>query len=422
VSLAVSSPPARAQTLPMPALPPEEPPADTTGPDETTAAGSAAREVRPPPWELGLGFGVGYDSNIDFLLPDGPSSWSVMPQANLARTFSGRSGELRLEGSGRWVGYPDRSDLNRYYADAGMDGTYRTSPATSWRVVGRYDLGYSDSIGTLAAQGVLLPLVKTRSLAGGLGVTHRFGEWTSLRIEGRIYRTDFDQSGPASGGLVDGQSIRGTAGLDRRLGRHDTMAIVYSLESALARDVSVSAAQGGRYYLTHYGSLQWTHLFSLRSGILFEAGGSYTPDFALAGLARPEGFYGGASFNRQVKRSRLTLFARREVAPVFGLGTSRIDNRFGLDLATPIGRAWRLSLTANHIRPESQEGAAFGYGFSYDASGSLGCRLGRYFEVSAEGRYRWRGAVGTFPAVQAYQAGLFFTLVTPWRTPGFRYQ
>ncbi|HXK10019.1 MAG TPA: outer membrane beta-barrel protein [Vicinamibacteria bacterium] len=422
MSLAVSSPPARAQTLPMPALPPEEPPADTTGPDEITAVGPAAREVRPPPWELGLGFGVGYDSNIDFLVPDGPSSWAMQPWADVTRVFSSRSGDLRLGGSGRWVGYPDRTDLSRYYADASLDGNYRTSPATSWRVTGHYDFGHSDSIATLSAQGVLLPLVKTQSLTGGFGMTHRFGQRTSLRLDGRIYRTEFDRSDPASLGLVDGQSIRGTVGLEQRLGPRDTLAIEYSLESALARNVSVSAAEGRRYYLTHYGSLQWTRLFSPRSGLLLEGGASYTPDYALAELARPEGFFGGATFSRLVKRSRLAIFARREVTPAFGLGVSRVDSRFGLDIATPMGRAWRLALSGTYTRPETPEGAAFAYGISNEALFTLGRRLGRYLELSAEGRYRWRGAAATFPQIQAYQAGLFVSLIAPWRTLGFRYQ
>jgi hypothetical protein len=43
-----------------------------------------------------------------------------------------------------------------------------------------------------------------------------------------------------------------------------------------------------------------------------------------------EGNVNGASYSREVKRSKLTLFARREVTPAFGLGVSRLENRLGL--------------------------------------------------------------------------------------------
>jgi hypothetical protein len=410
-----------AQTLPVPTLPPDAPSAAGPGsPDAGSAAAAGVgvpAETRPQPWEYGIGLGAGWDSNIDFLVPDGPSGTVLSPRANLARVFWGPHGELRVEGAGNWLGYPEQKSLSRFYADLRLEGNYHPSLNTTWRVNASYDLGYSDSSLVLGDQGVLLPLVKARTLAGALGVTRRLGTRTSLRLDGRVFRTEFAQEGSDIVGLVDGQSVRGTTGLERRLGSRDTVALEYALESALGRDLGDAAGGSRRYYLTHYGSLQWSHVLSPRDGFLLEVGASYTPDAAQAGLERRESFYGGASYSRRVGQSSVTLFARREVTPAFGLGVIRLDNRFGLSATIPMGRAWTLRVTGSHVMPETPAGAAGAYSTPDEAFVALGRRLGRHFEISGETRYRRRGASGTLPEIEGFQVGLFLSLLSPSGSP-----
>src|SRR6185436_10312379 len=140
-------------------------------------------------------------------------------------------------------------------------------------------------------------------------------------------------------------------------------------------------------------------------------GGSVTPDAARAGLERKGHFFGGASLRRTVKRSSLTLFLRREVTPAFGLGVSRQELRTGLGTTIPFGRAWELRAAATHVLPQggSVESAS---GASGDAFATLVRRLGRRLELSAEARYRRRGALGTVPMVESFQAGVFVTIPT----------
>ena len=208
--------------------------------------------------------------------------------------------------------------------------------------------------------------------------------------------------------------------MERRLGQRDTGAIQYALESTLAGQPTDAVDGGGSYYLTHYGSLQWTHILSPRSGILLEAGASYTPNAEQAGLGQQANFYGGASYSRQVGRSSIALFARREVTPAFGLGVSRLENRFGLSATIPMGRAWTLQLAGIHVMPETPEGAEFTYSTPDEASVSLGRRIGRLFEISTEARYRRRGATSTFPAIEEFQAGVFLSLLSPTGNSGAR--
>jgi hypothetical protein len=374
-----------AQTLPVPALP---------------ADGALAAEPRrPPPWEYALGLGTGYDSNIDFLVPDGPRGALFLPRGALARVLASPRGRLRLTAAGGWTAYPQEGELGRYQAEGRIDGSWRSSPATTWRADARHGAGHTDSSPILLAQGVSLPVVRMRSTAAALGV-RKEGTATAFRADARYHRAAFD-----SGALIDGRSLRGTLALERALGSRNTGALEYALESVL------SDAEG-RSYRTHFASLQWTRLLSPRSALLVEAGASYTPDAARAGLERREGFFGGASFNRQVGRAGLTLFVRREVTPAFGLGVSRLETRAGLGTTAPVGRDWELQIMASHVRPDAVAGGR-PYGVTDDAFVSLGRRLGRRLEVSAEARYRRRGAARTLPEVQAVQASVFVTVLSP---------
>lgn len=399
-----------AQTVPMPPLPPEpapepaptpSPSGPQTGPPPPPEPTLAPARARPRPWEYALGAGVGWDSNIDFLVPNGPSGVAVVPRGGLARAFWGPRGQLRATAAGRWAGYPEQSELNRSYADFSLDGDYRSAPGTDWRANASYGFGYSDSSRILVDQGVLLPLVKTRSLTVELGLTQRTGARTALRIDARYYRTTFD-----SPGLIDGESARGTIGLERQLSPRSTAALRYAVEDVLSD-------QSGRSYLTHFGSLQWTRSLSLRSALLLEGGASYTPDAARAGLEQKESFFGGASFSRRVKRSSFTLFVRREVAPAFGIGTSRLELRVGLAATVPMGRDWETRITASHARPDTPPAAERVYAASDDAFLVIARRLGRRLELSGEARYRRRGAASTIPEIEGFQAGLFLTLLSP---------
>jgi hypothetical protein len=199
---------------------------------------------------------------------------------------------------------------------------------------------------------------------------------------------------------------------EQNLGSRNTGALEYSLESNLGR-VPPDSTEGGSYSLTHFGSLQWTRVLTPRSGLLLEAGGSYTPDPVEAGLEREGSFYGGLGYSRMVKRSRLYLFARREVVPAFGIGFSRLENRFGLDAFVPFGRAWTLRLAGIHVVPETPEGAPATYASPDEAFVSLGRRLGRRFEILSEARYRRRSSTATIPAIDTFRAGVFVSLVSP---------
>jgi hypothetical protein len=388
-----------AQTLRLPMLPERH--------ETNTTAETNGRK-----WEYSLGTGVGWDSNLDFLIPDGPSEHAVLPRGGLARVFWSPRSRLSAAAGGGFIGYPEQSQLHRYRSELMLEGDFRRSPVTEWRANASYGVGYSDTSRILLEQGVLLPLlVRTRSGVAGVGVSRKAGRKRMLRADVRYYRTQFDDDDPDDGQrVIDGASVRATLGLDRKLGPRSSAGIEYSVEDVFEDQV-------GRSYLTHFASLQWTSVLSSRSALLIEGGASYTPDALRAGLEHEANFFGGLSFSRQLRRSSLTLFARREVTPAFGLGVSRVELRGGLSAAVPIGRDWELRVLASHVRPETRQAGEHAYPTAADAFAVLARRLGRRLEISSELRYRRRGRTPLLPLVEAFQASLFLTLQSPnWKS------
>ena len=415
--------PLAAQTAPVPTLPKapvpdEEPPpapAPKTSPGKAQPAptpktpraepaepAAVVGEPRPQPWEYRLGVGVIADTNTDFM-PGGSSGTAIVPAGRIARILSSSRGELRAEAAGRWIGFPSQDIVDRTYVDAGVRGDYESSPRTSWRGDVHYWLGYTDSSPTLIEQGVALPVGKSGTFSGEVALDQTLGERTFLRAGGRVLSIEFDDPD-----YIDGASLRATLEIGRRLGARDSASFAYALER-------VGFGEEGESYFSHFGSLQWTRTLSPQSAVLLEAGASYTPAASEVGMSRSEGFFGGVSFRRQIGRSSLNAYLRREVAPAFGLGVSRLETRLGLRADKPMGRDWVASLAAFHIQPETPEGETKLFASSSDVVATLDRRFGRHFTISGEARYRRRGEVVYEPPLSAFQGGLYLTFGTSER-------
>jgi hypothetical protein len=396
-----------AQTLPVPVLPPEivvpdTPPLTPDGKPAPAQPFEPVPQLRPRAWEYALGAGAGWDSNIEFAQPDGPGGGVFAPRARAARIFWSPRGELRAVAGTRWDAYPSDSELNRYYADFSLDGEYHPGPHTTWRGDASYGFGYTDAYPILLQQGVALPLAKTRMLVGGVTFLQQLAPRTTLRIDARINRAEFEA--PL---LTNGSALRGTVALERQLGVRNTVALVYAVEDVLTDEAN-------RHYTTHFGSLQWTRLLSLRSAFLLEGGLSYTADAARVGLGQRESFFGGASYTRKVGASGVTLFLRREVTPAFGLAVSLLETRGGLRVEAPLSRDWRLRLEGDHTQPDNAEAAGLiGRPPYSEAIFQVVRRIGKTAEVSGETRYRRRGATSTLGLISSFQAGVYITLTPP---------
>jgi hypothetical protein len=378
---------AGAQTLPVPLLPP-----------------APEAPVHPRGWEYAIGAGFGYDTNIDFLKPDGPSGFAFTPRAQINRALWSSRGRFDIIANGRWTGYPEETDLNRYYTEAGFVADYKLDDTTTLKADATYQYGYTDGAAVVLQQGVPLPLVKSQGFVSKLDLSRRVGTRTTLRVQGRYYVTHFD-----SPTLIDGESVRGALAFERQLSPRTTGALVYALEDFLGTNVGVES------YVTHFGSFQWTRTLTQRSALLLEAGASYTPKAETVGLERKQAFFGGASYTLQSGLSHVAVFVRREVAPAFGLGVTYLETRVGARVDVPIGKEWIVRSGIALSRPDAPKDPAQPVIYSpyVDSFAAVARSLGRYLEVSGESRYRRRGDTTATPTTSAFQVGVFVTLGPP---------
>ena len=365
-----------------------------------TEPGKEAPAPPTPPtqrWEYELAFAGGYDTNVEFV-PEGSGDVLLMPRGELARVFRSPRGQFRVGAFSRAFVYAAQENASRVDGSASLAGSRALTPSVTLAGDLSAGLEHTDSSNLLNSQGVLLPPTRARILRGSARVDWLLGARSSLRVDGRVYTSDFEDPR-----LVDSSSARGSLDVSRRMSERGSLHAAYSIERAGLETAS----------WTHFGSLQWDQVLSARSALLIEGGSSYTDGAVALGLASAWNFYGGVSFTRELGRSRVVLFARREVIPVFGIGGLQLSDRFGMEAAVPLGKYWELGLYANLIRrqvPEDSQGDAATSG---EATASLRRSLGRRFFVGAEGRYRRRGPTGTFPEVEGLQAGLAVTFASP---------
>jgi hypothetical protein len=397
---------ASAQTQPIPVLPPPSEPPPSAGPAPPGGAPAptpqtVVRPTRPPPWDYSLGVGAWWESNAGFDPGPVPNDVSGAGRAFLARRFEGPQSQVVLALGGSGYAYRDLSQYNRVDGDASLDGRWQLSSRASATLQGLFEYGHTDSASILTEQGVLLPLQRTQSYSATAGLATRASPNTSLRLRGRFYRVAFGAPQAEQAVTpVDSDSLRADAAIERRLSEWDRFSVEYAFE----------AARGDVRADSHYGSLGWTHTFSPRTAVFVDGGASYTVDAANAGLPQSWNFYGGVSLNRQVRRSTVKAYYRREVIPVFGFAGLRLTDRLGLDASTTMGEDWSLVLTAQYVVGPKEE-ADSSRPTAGDAGLSLAWHVSRHVSLSAEGRYRRRSA-SAVPGADDFTAGLILSLAS----------
>jgi hypothetical protein len=287
-------------------------------------------------------------------------------------------------------------------AEVGVEGSRAFSPQSTLRGDFSAELGHTDSGGILDEQGILLPLSQTRALEGSMDVTWQAGSRTPVRIGARGYYTDFDDPE-----LIDSSSARTLLSVGRSLSDHTTLTARYDFEFSRL----------GSSFMSHFGSLQWDHVLGKRSAMLLEGGVSYSDGEFESGLSSSWNPFGGASFARSVGRSRVLVFARREVVPAFGVGGLRLVNRFGVRMSMPVRRV-QVDLDGSYVKrnlsadvpadtPDAEEAIAEG-------SLRLRKRLGERYIIGLQGRFRRQFAFGVNSPID----GILATIVLSFSNPG----
>ena len=398
--------PANAQTSPPTVLPqpgelpplsdpfarqiPSIPPAIVTPQDplQPRAADAPPEVARPQTWSYFMGLGFGWDENIDASLLSGPSSWGTFLTGSVSYLRYRTNNQIRLSASGSGTAYRDFNVYNRPDASASVDGHWRFSRSVDGSLSAGYRYGHTDNSEWLSRQGLLYGLSAMQTYDGSASLVWRLASRTSLRLDARGVRADFQ-----SEGLSASDSARASMGLLREIGKRDSLGLDSAWERTMVPEKRDSL----------YLSLHWRHTLSPRTAMLLEGGTSRTTGAPPSELASDLNFFGGASLSRKIGgKSTIEAAYRREVEPAFGIGGVRLVDRWTLAWSATLGQSWFVGLGATYSNePQPTSEGAFSSG---DGRASLGRRLGRRFNLSAAGRYRRSENTG-LALREAYRVG-----------------
>lgn len=391
---------ASAQTTGIPTLPPADEPVADPAAGAAAPATTASGPARQASWDYSLGLALGWESNAGLMqLSDAPSDYAAQLRGNLARSVRTVRSTFNFAANAVAFTYLEQKDYNRLDGSLALDASRRFSAATTGSLGLSAGYFHTDSSPILGEQGVLLPLASTVNYTGNLAVNHQLSPRTSLGLSLRGYRVVFPDSEFDAGG-----SVRFGAEAARRPNPRDTLALSYGLERASVLGGVEPGTSSGAFW-THYGSGRWERVLSPRTAFGVDVGASYTQDAASSTLSQPWNFFGGVGLNRQINRSSLTAFYRREVLPAFGLGGLRLTDRLGLELTTPLGRNWSTALGGSYARTAGNEPLEDAIRY-LDAHASIGRGLSRRLRLSLDGRYLYQSQAGETPAIDNYRVGL----------------
>jgi hypothetical protein len=395
---------AAAQTLPIP-RPQPRPEGETAGEAAEPTLETAARA-----WDYSAGLGVGYAGNVNLSAGDGPGDFAGVLEASASRTLRSPKGQLRLSARGFGYRYAEQTADSAMNGSISIDGSQRLSQRATASATLNASLDQTQNTSILIDQGVLLAPQRTFFLTGDASATFRSSPANSWRAAVQGNRVDF----PDSATLGASGSVRVTGGLDRTLGARDTL----SLDLSGGRS-SQPVTQGGPLagvYWTEYGSVRWARRQSPWTTFYVEGGASFASEGVEAGLQSRWNFFGGVSVSRQVKRSSLSAFYRREVVPFFGVGGLRLTDRVALNARVPIGERWAIDLGGVYVRAAPPDEAGDRQSAA-DANATVSRRLAGRLWLSATGRYLHRSAIGTISALDDVRGALSLVLVPPGSTP-----
>lgn len=310
-------------------------------------------------WQVLLGLYGTYDTNVDFLSPDGASAAGLSGRASVAHTRRSPRGQFSFTLRGGGVRYWELTEANRFDGSAGFGASYQLSPRAtlSFNAGGSYM--NTDLSQILIAAGIQLPRSQTLDYGGGFGLDLRPGEQTTLGLSARYDRVDFDAPE-----LFDTEAGNAIFSLSQRLSARSTLSLTYGF--LRTKDLT-----GG--FDSHQAALGWSRTLGKRLTLSLASGAGYAIEPQTEGSpAERWYYYGTAGLSGQIKRSTLSLQLRRSANPAYGLGGNRLSYGAALSAGIPFGRRAHLSLGGVHTWSEDPVGLDLSSKFvSDDANASF---------------------------------------------------
>jgi len=279
----------------------------------TVQAQTVANEPR---WSFLLGVKEDYETRVRLsAAADRPDLISRVGGI-LSYNKKGPRLHLSVNGSGAGLWYKDQSSLSRFTYIGGLAGNYVASPRLSFNFGDSLTSGYTYDHSALVENGLLLPLVLSRSNRAAAGLIYQVAPKTTLNFDVRHDLVKFNASG-----LIPGTRFAAATQLKRQVSQSSSLGVVYTFNRHANRDRitylnALSAAWVGTLtpWLDMSASLGfgWLQDNEQRSDRMLPVG--------------------SAGLRAHFQHTTLAARYRRTVTPAYGFGRDHLADTLDIDL------------------------------------------------------------------------------------------
>jgi hypothetical protein len=351
-----------------------------------------------------LGIHGGYESNIEFFVPDGPSdAWGTV-RASLGHTRRSPRGHFSLSLDGAGTRYQDIRTFDHIDGAGSIAASRRLSERSTLSFSGGASYLPTELSRTLITSGLVLPRDSTLGISGGLGLDVRSGDKGTIAINVLYDSIDFD-----SPDLLDTQSANGTFRLSRKLSTRSDLSFTYGFLGTFVEDSRFD---------NHWAALGWTRQVHRRLSLSLASGLGYSREpLETDEVAEGWHYYGTAALDGRIRGATVSLQFRRSVNPAYGLGGNLLSYGALLSASIPIGRRALLSFSGVHTWSEDPTSQTEQF-VSDDGTGSFSFQFLRDLGMVLAYGYR-RSDPAAGEVVESYRASIGF--IYTFSRPSARY-
>ncbi len=352
-------------------------------------------------WSAFLGLYGGYVTNLDFERPDDSGVPGIAGRGSVSHTHRGPRNELSFSMQGGGVYYREHTDANAADGSVQLATSHKFSRRANLKFDANAAYVTTDLSRILVDTGLQLERSQTQNYGGGVGFDLTTGKRTTLGLNARYDRVDFDDPQ-----LIDTES--GTAGvsLSRRYSSRSSLSLLYNF-------IRTNAIRYG--YDSHQASLGWSRALTRRLTFSLASGAGYALEPPLDDRRADRlYYYGTAGLSGQVRRSTVNLQLRRSINPAYGLGGNLLSYGAALSAGIPVGRHINLAMGGVHTWSEDPAGLRSSAFVSDDANASFSLTFRRRLGLSLGYLFR-RYDPQNRPAITSHrgQFGLTWTYARP---------
>ena len=368
---------------------------------------------RGPGWLLRVGLQPGWDSNVRLEFPEDDSgsegAADLVGRASLevARRWVGPRGELAAALQADGAAYAQQSNLNRAAYGASVRGSHRPSRRTSLQAGGSFGDGYAREISRIVAQGLLLPLVRSRAFGTNAGLGIGLGARTDATLDATYRSIRFEDAN-----IPDGSQLTASARLTRQLGARSEGELSYQHDR---ESQGTGPGVDARPTVTTHGGFLGVG-GSPRPGLQLKAsfGLLYSPgEDASRSEISPSG---GGSLLVRSRRTRMEASYARVPQLAYGYGRSTISDTARLAYKLDLGRRTAFVCGATYGRSRDPRDPLFRL-VSITATAGVVTTFGRGFETGLTygfGRRDYRDGRTTRLPGDSHAVGLSLAKQLAW--------